>query len=238
MSDTNRSLDDIKSDFDRDGIVIVDGIWSEERLTQIEEEAKRLRAELEVPSHIVQNPHRNSDLFLSGFRDERVVSITEKLVGGVAHGLQSQLFLGVPDAEGYAPHQDAFFTRAPNGTMLTFWTALEDVGPENGGLYYYPGSHLGDLFPVDPPERPEIDPDQDPHVARQSAVMPEGKFEKHDVRLTRGQVLIINGYCVHGSYDNTSRDRTRKSFLMTFLRDGTPFRAGYGNKRERIECHV
>jgi hypothetical protein len=40
-------------------------------------------------------------------------------------------------------HQDqAFFDSYPAGYMCALWVALEDVSPENGSLFYYPGSHL------------------------------------------------------------------------------------------------
>jgi ectoine hydroxylase-related dioxygenase (phytanoyl-CoA dioxygenase family) len=48
----------------------------------------------------------------------------------------------------------------------------------------------------------------------------------------RGSVVLIHGHVVHSSHDNTSADRFRHVLLMTFVREGVPYRAGFSARRE------
>lgn len=45
-------------------------------------------------------------------------------------------------------HQDAYyFPYKPIEKMVSIWTALTEVTPDNGCLYVIPGSHKNPLFP-------------------------------------------------------------------------------------------
>jgi hypothetical protein len=42
---------------------------------------------------------------------------------------------------------------------------------------------------------------------------------------------------VHASNDNSTRDRWRRSLLLTYIREGEPFRAGFSAAREVIPVY-
>jgi ectoine hydroxylase len=63
---------------------------------------------------------------------------------GFLLGREVTLFRTINFIEGseQAAHSDAFhMTTEPKGYLVALWVALEDVTPESGPLFYYPGSH-------------------------------------------------------------------------------------------------
>jgi hypothetical protein len=78
---------------------------------------------------------------------------------------------------------------------------------------------------------------KDIHVLRRSAVLPPARYRRVDLVVPRGAVVFMHGHLVHGSHNNRSRDRFRRSFVMTYLRRGAPFRAGRDGKRTETDCY-
>ena len=63
--------------------------------------------------------------------------------------------------------------------------------------------------------------------------MPEG-YQRLEVQLQPGEMLVFHGHLIHGSLANRSAAQFRRSFLFTYIRQGVEFRAGVGNKRQRL----
>lgn len=182
-------------------------------------------------SRPIMHPHRKDPLFLRTMADRRLVEIMQLICGGPVYGLQSELFFGRPGTKGFAAHQDNFFVQAPDNMFASAWLALVDVDQNNGGLVFYPGSHmLGKLDTV----RQELPPDdnQDPNAFREKAQVP-AEIEPADVILKRGSVVFIHGWAVHESHDNAT-DGWRYALLNTYLRQGAEFRPGGYAKRSEV----
>lgn len=179
------------------------------------------------------NPHRLDPGFLEPMRHPAVLAIMDRLLGGKAMGLQTQFFFGRPGTKGFARHQDNQYVRAPYGTFGSAWLALDDVDPGNGSLIVHPGSHREDILEVRPVEQTSTF-GQDPNANRQEALLPEG-YPPLDVVARRGSLVLIHGNVVHSSHDNTSTDRFRHVLLMTFVREGVPYRPGFSAMREAFD---
>jgi hypothetical protein len=181
-------------------------------------------------------PHRVDPGFLEMMRFPPIVALIETLIGARASGLGADYSYMRPGTPGWLEHQDNLYIQAPPDKFVSAWTALCDVGPENGGLFLYPGSHRFGELPI---ERltPTSHAGQNVSAEALRAVMPVAIEPVHP-RITKGTCVFMHSLLVHGSNPNTTRDRFRNSFLATYIETGQPFRPGTQQRRAEVELHV
>lgn len=80
----------------------------------------------------------------------------------------------------------------------------------------------------------EVGPDQDEN-ARWGVVLPVGHASLGLV-LRAGSAVFMHGHLVHRSGVNLT-DHWRHALLMTYIRQGAPFRAGDTAKRSAVEVY-
>ena len=111
--------------------------------------------------------------------------------------------------------------------MCGLWVALEDVGPENGTLFYYPGSHrlprlsndeLGLGFRNPNSTRP-FNPDiarsaQEAYLERQLAL---SGLQRESFAAPRGSVILWAAGLVHGGSKILSPGRSRWSQVTHYF---------------------
>lgn len=178
--------------------------------------------------------HREAPVFLRMMKLPAIVEIVERLVGGRASGIGGEYFYMRPGTKGFTAHQDNFYIQAPPDAFVSAWTALCDVGPENGGLAFYTGSHKLGALAVRSGEMLS-DPGQNPGAQAVESILPDD-FPATNVQLKKGSVAFFHGLLAHHSNDNRS-DRFRHSFLATYIRSGEPFRSGSYQKRTEVDLY-
>lgn len=127
-----------------------------------------------------------------------------------------QVFWKPPRHPGVVPwHQDySYWTRTGPPAHITLFIALDDMGPENGGLEYVPGSHRWPLLPLQD-FGGDLDAVRDHLTPDQAA-----EFRPHALHLRAGQASIHHSHLVHGSRGNPS-DRPRRAIVLNYMADGT-----------------
>jgi phytanoyl-CoA hydroxylase len=180
--------------------------------------------------------HRESTRFLDFMRFPPIVDFVERFVGGRASGIGSEYFYMRPGTRGFTAHQDNFYIEAPADGFVSVWTALCDVGPENGGPTFFPGSHRLGRLPIRSGETLG-DPGQNPGARAVESVLPADGYSRLDLRMSKGSTVFFHGELVHFSNDNRS-DRFRHAFLGTYIRAGSPFRAGTYQKRTEVDLRA
>lgn len=116
-------------------------------------------------------------------------------------------------------HQDNHYTKHPWGMGVSAIIALEDSSPENGGMFIYPGSHFEPILHHEP--HTSYNPNENPG---NRCELPEKYINnKYDLRLSQGDLYIQHGNLIHGSYPNTSQDRSRTHFGIACIVRGQPF---------------
>jgi phytanoyl-CoA hydroxylase len=154
----------LKQSFDADGFVIVRGLFSSAEVDGLRAEVDRYVREV-VPTlppdaafyddrarpetlRKMQSLHRH-DAFFAGFaRHQRVVPLTEALMGDGCGQSAIEWFDKLPfDHDATPPHQDGFYwCRRPN-IACGLWIALDPVDRDNACLWYARGSHRGGVRP-------------------------------------------------------------------------------------------
>ena len=193
--------------------------------------ARKFPAVLKGDYRTALQPHVREPIFLEALRHPAVARMMRLILGGEISGIQSQFFYGKPGTPGFQPHQDNRFVNATNGAFASAWIALCDVGPINGGLYIYPGTHREPLLEVEEVEAKETML-QDINALRLRCVVPE-KYVSRDIQLSKGDAIFFDGNTIHGSYENKSQT-DRFALLLTYVRRGTPFTAGRYAQREEV----
>ncbi len=118
-------------------------------------------------------------------------------------------------------HADSYhFNARPEGFMCGVWVALEDVSPEAGPVYYYPGSHkLPSTAREDLPGA-QTYADYEQHV---QDLMDAHGFEPELALLKKGQALIWTANLVHGGAIRKSMDLTRFSQVTHYYFEGCAY---------------
>jgi phytanoyl-CoA hydroxylase len=211
-------------------------VWTPEERAALNAAADRVSSIRDGRVAPMMNPHREERIFLTALRKPRLVAILERLVGGRVSGLQTQYFFCAPGTPGFSRHQDNFYVQARAEVFASAWSALEDVDAENGGLVLYPRTHLEPVLPVEVVAEQKLSETQDPNANYREAILPAG-YEAFTPRLPAGSVAFFHGHLVHSSHDNATTDRWRRSLLMTYIREGEPFRPGHSKAREEIAAY-
>ena len=212
------------------GYLVVNDLFSPEETDRMLEICNRVGIERKFQAAL--NPDREIPELRGVMKDPRVVSALEALQGAEVVGLMSQIFFkqrGTPfQNRAWNPHQDNAYPQAKDGAYITINIFLHDTDPENGGMYFYAGSHREPVLPFEPVPSYEVGTNPGNTVK-----VPE-KYPKVDVSVPRGGMVFLHGNCIHGSYPNRSQSRDRTLFSCCYITQGEKFLAGNTAKRMEI----
>lgn len=143
-----------------------------------------------------------------------VTPVAELLGGPELDHIINQAHMKRPgDGVAFHFHQDSYHRRYGTqlftdvngrGSFVQALSALDDMGPDNGGLWIVPGSNrLG-------------------HIPTADGRLPEGAFDRGDARpveLVAGDTLLLSPFTVHGSEPNRGTT-PRRLFINGFCCPG------------------
>jgi hypothetical protein len=137
---------------------------------------------------------------------------------------------------GQRTHSDTIhFSSLPGGWMCGVWVALEDVGPDQGPLHYYPGSHrlpavdYEDLgIDVPPPPFTWNNPATAAAYGRYEDAVEDllraGGFARTELTIARGAYAVWAANLFHGGAPIREPARTRWSVVTHyFFADTVPY---------------
>jgi len=101
-------------------------------------------------------------------------------------------------------HQDNGYTPTIPEQYISCWLALDDAGPENGGLYLIPGSHKNGTL--------------DHHRGGTGYFMVgyEGDEEGVPAYVKRGELLVFSSLMLHRSGVNSTDDKNRRAWIIQY----------------------
>jgi len=211
--------------YDRNGYVVVRGLFSQEEVERYREHYMTLRkrgsypgdtAGVDVRSNdpLKRYPrmihmHRWDDISLQWMIDPRINACLTGLLGREPYAVQTMLYFKPPGARGQALHQDNFYLRAKPGTCMAAWMALDYCDEANGCMQVVPGSHTWDLLCTEK---------ADTSVSFTDVTVPLPPGTKSlPVVMEPGDVLFFNGALVHGSFPNVTTDRFRRALIGHYI---------------------
>lgn len=137
-------------------------------------------------------------------------------------------------------HQDtAFVYTEPPYHFVASWIALEDIEPDTGELFYYPGSHRMDdlLFSEEKKALRPGDPDGPLYSSLLEQIVRESGFVRSRFLPKRTDALFWASDLVHGG-ERTTREATRRSLVTHYCPRSATVPYAHENKIEptRLSC--
>lgn len=217
--------DTLKSDFDRNGFVVVRNFLTGAEFADLNRELDRYIRDVvpslpdtaafyqdrSRPETLKQLQHMAGDPFFAAYRDQPLwKELAELLVGEECAVQEPEWFNKPPGTEHPTPpHQDNYYfcLRPPN--VVTLWLALDPADDENGCLRYVAGSHRRGIRT---------------HNATSvlgfsqgiSDYGPADQAAEVAVHLAPGDLLAHHGETIHRAEPNRSPTRIRRAFAMVY----------------------
>ncbi|MCC6579144.1 MAG: phytanoyl-CoA dioxygenase family protein [Phycisphaeraceae bacterium] len=186
----------LKQQYDRDGYVVVRGLYEPAAMLAWKEALRQALKEMNFnhPSGVhVWFDRKLPQPVLDAMRDDRVMPILRQIIGDHIEYLSAKaVFKDAKTKFGSPWHQDWYYWEG--SSKLSVWIALDDAIVGNGCLTFIPGTHTrvfprksmgGDSFAY------QID---DKELAGLTVV---------DGVLQRGDAVFFHDLTVHGSHPNT-----------------------------------
>ncbi|MGC1260397.1 MAG: phytanoyl-CoA dioxygenase family protein [Jannaschia helgolandensis] len=225
---------DQKAAYDRDGYLVLERRLTTDQLSILHAEIDRYTAkargltegteELDLEdSHTpdaprlrrIKLPHRHSDVFRDLMFSDTILAPARDLIGPDLRLHTTKLNM---KEAGYGAavewHQDFAFYPHTNDAVLAVGVILDDMGPENGPLMVFPGSHKG--------------PINDHHAGGYfvgAMDLARDGFDMADavpLMGPAGSISLHHGRIVHGSALNTSTRSRRILFYEMMAADAWP----------------
>ena len=204
------------------GYMVLPGLINHAEAEAVNEAVNDLLASGKHPlthDHKLVHAHRLHPAINQLFRNTHLQAITSFLLGKQTLPFQTLNFV---QGSGQRAHSDSIhMTTYPLGYLIAAWIALEDIHPDSGPLFYYPGSHklpyllnedfgnlssrfaLGNKAYTDYEEVVET-------------VLTQTNFEKEIFLPQKGDVLIWHANLIHGGMPVVNPSLTRKSMVIHY----------------------
>lgn len=161
----------------------------------------------------VQDAWKFDDDVLAVAANSEVLDLLNKLYGRAAFPFQT---LNFPVGTQQDAHSDSVhFSSLPERFMCGIWLAMEDISPEAGPLFYYPGSHRWPVISNALIGRRGFGSDlasaQDPFAPAWRALCDAHGVQQEVFLARKGQALIWCANLLHGGSPQTNPRLTRWS---------------------------
>lgn len=171
----------------------------------------------------VMNAWQASDTIRKIVRDEQMIDILSFALGKKVVPFQTISFLKGSEQE---THSDFIhMTTEPKGYLVAAWIALEDIGPDQGPLHYYPGSHklpyiLGEDFDHSSTAWAVGDDLYGNFEKKIAEEVKQHQLKKQIFHAKKGDVLFWHANLLHGGEEVLDPQSTRKSLVIHFFCEG------------------
>jgi ectoine hydroxylase-related dioxygenase (phytanoyl-CoA dioxygenase family) len=122
-------------------------------------------------------------------------------------------------------HQDTIhLTPYPAGFMCGVWIALEDVAPDSGELFVYPGSHKTPRLRAAELGLEKVKTDYSSYVHFDRAInelISDGGYQRVPYMPQAGQILVWHENLIHGGSYRRDRTKTRLSIVSHYFAKGS-----------------
>lgn len=157
-------------------------------------------------------PHKLSSKILANLSHPSVVRILTHIISPNVKCMQSMLFVKGPGKAGQSWHQDEYYIPTRDRSLTGVWIAIDDATIDNGCLWIIPGSnrpgYIQRRVPSHSGEYADVDT-VDITGYSQGDLLP--------VEVKSGSVVFFNGYTLHSSLRNKTKDCFRMALVNHYM---------------------
>ena len=213
-------------DYNKNGFVILNGFLSDDIVNEVNQDIERLKSNGTLSFKYngkLNQAIKYSEVIKSIGLDKSLNKILKHLFKAPAKLFHSINFIKGSEQDA---HSDSIhMTTFPLGGLLGVWIALEDTDENNGPLHYYPGSHtlpyyLNTEYDNEGTRFMIGDKNYDAYEEMINGKIKSLGIEKRVFKAKKGDVLIWHANLIHGGEPQKDPDRTRKSMVFHYFKDG------------------
>jgi len=217
------SLNTQKEIFNKNGYLILNQFFNDAQIDKVNSEVDRIVAggkKKFAHRHKLMFAIDESDFLMNIGKDPELQTILNTLLGDKAVLFQS---INFDYGSEQATHSDSIhMTTYPLGGLIAIWIALEDIGPDQGPLHYYPGSqnlayYLNEDYDNTGTDWSLGDKGYKAYEEMIAGKIRESGIEKVNFMAKKGDVLIWHANLFHGGNMQTNKSKTRKSMVMHYF---------------------
>ena len=174
-----------------------------------------------------------SEFFLSIFKKKKFTKKIDQLYKKECVGLQTQVIFKKPNTKFgkqlYLPHQDNSYAKNKNGLFFTSHLILENANIKNGTIYVYDASHTMGLKKFNPTKSYGNSKKAGNEIDLKTI---DKKYKKIAIEAQAGDVLVMHGNLIHGSYENMTHNKSRTTLCLCAIPKNESFIKGNNARRE------
>jgi phytanoyl-CoA hydroxylase len=222
------STDNHFDDYQQTGYLVLSGLFSQQEIAALRKETADIfrgkrgpvegllaAAETSTDDDILRQyvaihfPHKLSPVIHQSLFHPAVLKVLTGIIGPDVKCMQSMLFVKGPGKAGQSWHQDEFYIPTRDRSLTGVWIAIDDASVENGCLWIIPGKpgHIMRRVPNNSTEYADVD------------TVDVAAWEKDaiPVEVKSGSVVIFNGYTLHSSRRNKTKDCFRTALVNHYM---------------------
>ena len=167
--------------------------------------------------------------------NDKLLKILKYIKGKKVDPLMSQMIFKKAKTkfskQSWQPHQDNSYPKNKNNEYITTNIFLNKSNKKNGTLYVWEKSHNYGIFKFKF-KKSYREKDGKPGNVAQT----KKQFKVKTLNFSKGDLLILHGNCVHGSFPNNSKI-SRPLYSVSYLPIGEKFIPGKNAQRKRMKIN-
>jgi len=211
--------------FVQEGFMILKGFYSNEEVEKLNGSIDQLLEEKQTDFNytgrkIMHAFRQSSYIDQQFFRNEKLIQLLNFAMGKEVVPFQTINFL--QGSEQRAHSDSIHMSSSPEGYLIATWTALENIGIDQGPVFYYPGSHRLPYVTCQDYQSGNTkwtigERSYKNYEDKIAAILQEHSFEKRYFTAEKGDVLIWHANLLHGGSPIQRKGSSRKSMVAHYF---------------------
>lgn len=213
--------------WNKNGSIIWNNFLDEETVDSINKEIDELLDAKKVGFNYTDkkifNAYRASYTIRKVIKDKRLLQLFSFILEKKVIPFQCINF--IKGSEQHAHSDSIHMSTFPKGNMIAAWFALEDIGPEQGPISYYEGSHLLPYLTNADYDNSSNTFMTDGHANKKyeqktAQLIEANHLQKKILLAKKGDLFIWHANLIHGGEAQLNKERTRKSMVAHYFAQG------------------
>ena len=187
-------------------------------------------------AEIILNINNDCQYFRDVMYDKKIINVLEKIKNKKIFALMSQMLFKKAKTkyakQAWKPHQDNSYPKNKNGEYITINIFLNKSTFKNGTMYVWEKSHKYGIFNF----KKRISYREN-NSKPGNLIQTRKRFLVRTLDFNKGDLLILNGNLVHGSYANKS-NISRPLFSVSYIPENEKFIAGKNAQRKILSKKI